>query len=95
MHFRKGLTSACLLLCLNFQAAITHACTTFASVGTDNNKGGLIMAKNRDSLAAFEQLTVKREPGENAYLGLFYNTHDQAPYPYIAAGINQHGLAVV
>ena len=97
MHFRKGLTtSACLLvLYLNLQTAITHACTTFASVGTANNKGGLILAKNRDSLAAFEQLTVNREHGENAYLGLFYNTHDQAPYPYIAAGINQHGLAVV
>ncbi len=97
MPLRVGLTVSTCVLCtsLALQTSNTHACTTFASVGTANNEGGLIMAKNRDSLAAFEQLEVKREPDENAYLGLFYNTTDRTPFPYIAAGINQFGLSVV
>jgi|GEM_PF-1798616 len=71
------------------------ACTTFASVGTANYNGGLIIAKNRDSLATYENLAVKSEAGKNSYLGLFYNTTSSTPYPYLAAGINQQGLSVV
>lgn len=71
------------------------ACTTFASTGTANFDGGLIMAKNRDSMATYENLAVRSTPGKNSYLGLFYNTSSTTPYPYIAAGINEHGLSVV
>ena len=71
------------------------ACTTFASVGTANYDGGLIIAKNRDSLATYENLAVRSEPGKNSYLGLFYNTTSSTPYPYVAAGINEYGLSVV
>ncbi|WP_299734324.1 carcinine hydrolase/isopenicillin-N N-acyltransferase family protein [uncultured Endozoicomonas sp.] len=91
---RKPLS--CLLLVLAATPPlISEACTTFASVGTANKDGGLIMAKNRDSLAAYEQLTIKREAGKSAYLGLFYNHSNHSPYPYLAAGINEHGLSVV
>ncbi len=97
MRLLSGLTISTSLLfsSLLLQPSEAKACTTFASVGTANDEGGLLIAKNRDSLAAYEQLAVKREPGENAYLGLFYNSVDQTPYPYIAAGINEHGLSVV
>ena len=71
------------------------ACTTFASIGTANFDGGLIIAKNRDSMATYENLAVRSTPGKNSYLGLFYNTSSTTPYPYIAAGINEHGLSVV
>lgn len=85
-----GILSSLLLTPLTAQS-----CTTFASVGSDNFNGGLIIAKNRDSLAAYENLQLKRTPGKNTYLGLFYNTSDATPYPFIAAGINEHGLSVV
>ena len=76
-------------------AQCASACTTFASTGAANFNGGLLIAKNRDSMATYENLAVKITPGKNSYLGLFYNTSSTTPYPYIAAGINEHGLSVV
>ncbi len=72
-----------------------YACTTFASVGEANAAGGLLIAKNRDSLAAYQALEVRQPATGNTYIGLFYNSVNHSPFPYIAAGVNQHGLAVV
>ncbi|USE37675.1 carcinine hydrolase/isopenicillin-N N-acyltransferase family protein [Endozoicomonas sp. SCSIO W0465] len=60
-----------------------------------NYNGGLLIAKNRDSLATYESLAVKSAVGKNTYLGLFYNSSSQTPYPFLAAGINEHGVSVV
>ena len=97
MSVRYGISIAASLLfsILLFSPTGTMACTTFASIGPANYDGGLLIAKNRDSLATFENLAVKNEAGKNAYLGLFYNTSSQTPYPFLAAGINEHGVSVV
>ncbi len=97
MHLLSGFTLSISLLfsLLMFQSSTINACTTFASLGPANDGGGLIIAKNRDSMALFEQLAVKKGPNQNTYLGIFYNTVDKTPFPYIAAGINEHGLSVV
>ena len=70
----------------------TNACTTFASVGEANAAGGLLIAKNRDSLAAYQMIEVRQPATGNTYIGLFYNSVDHSPFPYIAAGVNQYGL---
>ena len=97
MRFFAGLTvsTSLILSSLMFSSPPSDACTTFASIGAANDEGGMKIAKNRDSLSAYQQLEVKNEQGENAYLGLFYNYMDKKPYPFIAAGINEYGLTVV
>ncbi|USE37669.1 carcinine hydrolase/isopenicillin-N N-acyltransferase family protein [Endozoicomonas sp. SCSIO W0465] len=87
--------SALIFTTLLIQPITTNACTTFASVGAANANNGLIIAKNRDSTQGFEQLAVRKQAGKNTYLGLFFNTDDQQPYPLISAGINEYGLSVV
>ncbi|WP_211824565.1 carcinine hydrolase/isopenicillin-N N-acyltransferase family protein [Kistimonas asteriae] len=87
--------SALLLPIIGALPGLTHACTTFASTGNANADGGLLIAKNRDSLAAYQSVEVRQSTTGNRYIGLFYHSHKRKPYPYIAAGVNQHGLAVV
>lgn len=97
MSIRYGISMAVNLLfsilLLSPQGA--GACTTFASIGSANYSGGLLIAKNRDSLATFENLAIKSKAGKNTYLGLFYNSNSRTPYPFLAAGINEYGVSVV
>ncbi|GAA4647869.1 hypothetical protein GCM10023116_01310 [Kistimonas scapharcae] len=93
--FNLRLFSAFLLPVIGILPDTTHACTTFASTGSANADGGLLIAKNRDSLSAYQSVEVRQSISGNRYIGLFYNSHKRKPYPYIAAGVNQHGLAVV
>ena len=93
--FNLRLFSVLLLPVIGALPGLTHACTTFASTGHANADGGLLIAKNRDSLAAYQSVEVRQSSTGNSYIGLFYNSHKRKPYPYIAAGVNQHGLAVV
>lgn len=98
MSIRYGgisLAASLLLSVLLLSPSDAGACTTFASVGAANYNNGLLIAKNRDSLAAFENLAVKSSAGKNSYLGLFYNASSQTPYPFLASGINEHGVSVV
>lgn len=82
------------LLFITFQSC-SFACTTFATLGSDNLGGGLLIGKARDSMAQYERLGVRKKAGTIPYLGLFYGKKPGKNLPYIASGVNQKGLAVV
>lgn len=80
---------------LNAAQLAETSCTSWASIGDKNAGGGLIIAKNRDSEAAYEELKIVHPKQGNTYLGLFYSDTNKKPYPYIAAGVNDKNLYIV
>ena len=76
--------------------SVANACTNWASVGDVNANGGLLLVKNRDAPhQGLEKLALIHPKKGIPYLALAYNTDGGANYPYISAGVNQNGLAVV
>ena len=83
-------------LCVKLSLLITIAlyckdltvCTTFAIQGRNTKNGNIFIAKNRDAMAPYQHLAVRKEKGSIPYLGLFYSEQNKRPYPYITAGIN-------
>ena len=72
------------------------ACTTWASVGSVNQLGGLLLVKNRDAPhKGHEKLILFHPKNHIPYLALAYNSNGSNQYPYYSAGVNQKGLAVV
>jgi hypothetical protein len=71
------------------------SCTTFAILGSNVASGNTLIAKNRDALSPYQHLAVRSEKNTIPYLGLFYSDKKSKPFPFITAGINKDGLAVV
>lgn len=64
------------------------SCTTFATFNGSNN--AFLMAKNRDNHADRQVIQVVIEPGKYKYIAL---SREDVP-DFVAAGINDHNLAV-
>lgn len=76
-------------------ATTAEACTTWASIGKRNEKGGLLIAKNRDSVAREERLILTAPRGGYKYVGIMYNDKGSKDYPQMSAGMNEKGVVVV
>lgn len=73
----------------------SEGCTTFASVGSRNVGGGLLIAKNRDSMAEDEKLILTVPESGNKYVGIMYNVNGSTDFPQMSAGMNEKNLVVV
>lgn len=78
-----------------YGATLPTSCTTWASLGSRNVEGGLIIAKNRDSLAAYEAVKIVHPKSGIPFVGLFYSEKNTKTLPYVAAATNKAGLHIV
>lgn len=94
-RYLKVLTLLALGIC--FTSNLAFGCTSIAFSGKAVQKGGTIIAKNRDAgLNGQQRLELIKPAGKHAYVALVYNvtTHSKS-YPYITSGTNDTGLTIV
>jgi len=91
----KKIIIAVLAIAVTLASTGAGACTNWASIGKRNEKGGLLIAKNRDSVAREEKLILTSPHGGYKYVGIMYNDEGSKNYPQMSAGLNEKGVVVI